>query len=92
MLAREGSDAGSTNVPKVSHSLFSVVNLAAHCTGSPCGITYSTPSNMHTLFRVLIPAVCKKDSNLSLHFFNNCFEDEYSKGEQAVSCEVSCVL
>lgn len=24
--------------------------------------------------------MCKKDANLELHFFNNCFADQYSKG------------
>ena len=31
-------------------------------------------------FRVLIPAVYKKDTHLELHFFNNCFDDDHSKG------------
>ena len=30
--------------------------------------------------RVLVPAVYKKDANLELHFFNNCFKDQYSRG------------
>eukprot|EP00731_Ephydatia_muelleri_P031640 Em0023g147a len=28
--------------------------------------------------KVLIGAVCKKTTNLQLHFFNNCFDDEFS--------------
>ena len=40
---------------------------------------YLCPFTMCTC-RVLIPAVNKKDSNLELHFFNNCFDDAFSKG------------
>jgi len=32
-------------------------------------------------FRVLIPAVRKDFINLKLHFFNNCFGDEFSNGK-----------
>ena len=28
--------------------------------------------------RVLIGAVCKKTTDPQLHFFNNCFDDEFS--------------
>ena len=29
---------------------------------------------------VLIPAVQKSETDLKLHFFNNCFDNDYSKG------------
>ena len=32
------------------------------------------------VFRVLIPAVYKQSTHLELHFFNNSFDDEHSKG------------
>ena len=34
--------------------------------------------------RVLIPAVYKKDTHLELHFFNNCFDDDRSKGTKSM--------
>ena len=30
--------------------------------------------------RVLVPAVNKKTLHLKIHFFNNCFDNEFSEG------------
>ena len=51
----------------------------------------SNPISSISLFtslflRVLIPAVYKKDTHLELHFFNNCFDDDRSKGVKSMPC------
>ena len=50
---------------------FSVTNVPRVCVHN---VIIVAP---HTL-RVIVPAVFKKSINLKLHFFNNCFDDEYS--------------
>ena len=45
-------------------------------------ISYMVITHAIHSFRVLIPAVHKK-SNVELHFYNDCFHNEYSGGNVA---------
>ena len=51
----------------MDHNVYTTLNIEFVFTSCNC--------------RVLISAVSKKTTPPTLHFFNNCFDDEYSDGK-----------
>ena len=46
-----------------------------------CIYAYQYTTCFQRLARVVIPATYKEKVNLELHFFNNCFDNDFSNGE-----------